>query len=161
MPENVSIIANNNVSGAKPGHGLANIFFIFACGGDNQITRFCQAFCIGKTFAQEGLCFIRAQFVVSVELSIVDTGNTLIDEMLFLKARSTKKNANLAQRLIFHSIRTEAFNQLVNLAHYYASKSATMASILRRSSSSRATMRAISALSSAISISSRSSFFST
>ena len=96
MLENSSVRTCYNLFIAQPNNTLANIFYIFTCNGNNQITRiyFLQLFC--QFGGHKGLCFIRTSTIVSVNLTVMDTANATFRKIFFLQTITTDNNANIA-----------------------------------------------------------------
>src|SRR5947208_2523553 len=99
---------------------------------------------------------------MSMDLSVVDRCDALVCQILLLQAVSADELSGFAETRELNAGGAQVRYQIVDAAHTASpSRSATIASISPRSSACRATIRAISALSSLMSTAARVSSAST
>ena len=114
---NKGIATNSDFFIPKPSYSLTYIFNILACCCNNQIA-ILSLFKFFEQFLRDKTNCLRSRYpIMRINLSIMDTPNSIFDKVFFLKPISAHKCSNIPQLPILHPVRAEPLNHIAYLTH--------------------------------------------
>ena len=108
---------NRHLPVAEPSNGNANIFDSLTGSHDYDVAWRSVSKLRGHIRANMRFYTVGPNPVMGVQLTVMNARYTILDSVLVAKTLAPRKHTDLRQSPIFHPVRTEALDQLVNLAH--------------------------------------------